>query len=246
MPQELPKEEEEEEEDQDQEEASAAGEEEPDPCSPQPGCPASPGPGRSRCSPDVLRGVRSELAGGARRRLSENRLAARPRALLPRIRHRALSLRPCPAPPPGPAPPPPSVPAPPPRPSTAGAMPPLRSHKPTVASLSPYTCLPPPGRMPQPLSTHRSHPDSADLLSALSQEEQDLIGPVVALGYPLHRAIRALQKTGRQSLSQAGEFLHLWEQFSDMGFQQERIKEVLLVHGNRCEQALEELVACAR
>lgn len=45
---------------------------------------------------------------------------------------------------------------------------------------------------------------------------------------------------------QAGEFLHLWEQFSDMGFQQERIKEVLLVHGNCREQALEELVACAR
>ncbi|KAK2496592.1 hypothetical protein MC885_000008, partial [Smutsia gigantea] len=138
----------------------------------------------------------------------------------------------------------------------------------------------PPGRTPQPLHTHRSHPDSADLLSALSQEEQDLIGPVVALGYPLHRAIRALQKIGRQSLSQflsylsacdqllrqgyeeglveeamemfqfsvsqAGEFLHLWEQFSDMGFQQEQIKEALLVHGNRCEQALEELVARAQ
>lgn len=132
MPQELPKEEVEEEEGQDQEEASSAGEEEPDPCGPQPGCPASPGPGRSRCSPDVLHGVRSELAG-ARRRLSEDKLAARPRALLPRIRHRALSLCPCPAPPPGPAPRLPSVPAPPPRPSTAGAVPPLRSHKPTVA-----------------------------------------------------------------------------------------------------------------
>ncbi|KAJ1079217.1 hypothetical protein K5549_018145, partial [Capra hircus] len=126
----------------------------------------------------------------------------------------------------------------------------------------------------------QSQPDSADLLSALSQEEQDLIGPVVALGYPLHRAIVALQKTGRQSLSQflsylsacdrllrqgyeeglvdeamemfqfsesqAGEFLRLSEQFSDMGFQQDRIKEVLLVHGNRREQALEELVACAQ
>lgn len=55
---------------------------------------------------------------------------------------------------------------------------------------------------PQPRAARRSQPDSADLLSALSQEEQDLIGPVVALGYPLHRAIVALQKTGRQSLSQ--------------------------------------------
>lgn len=72
-------------------------------------------------------------------------------------------------------------------------------------SLGPYTCLPPLGREPQPLLARRSHPDSADLLSALSQEEQDLIGPVVSLGYPLHRAIVALQKTGRQSLSQVSD-----------------------------------------
>ncbi|KAM9183525.1 ubiquitin-associated protein 1-like, partial [Dugong dugon] len=272
-----------EEEDEDEEEASSTSKnskEELGPCSPQPGSPASPGPGQRLCSLDVLRGVRSELAG-ARRRLSEGRLAAGPRALLHRFRgHRAQSLCPGPAPTQGPAPPPPRAPASPPRPSTAGAMPPLRSHKPTVASLSPYTCLPPPGGMPQPLDPHQLHPDSAaDLLSALSQEEQDLIGPVVALGYPLHRAIVALQKTGRQSLSQflsylsacdrllrqgyeeelveeamemfqfsesqAGEFLRLWEQFSDMGFRQDRIKEVLLVHGNRHEPALEELVACA-
>ncbi|XP_031308711.2 ubiquitin-associated protein 1-like [Camelus dromedarius] len=284
---------EEEEEDQEEEEPSSAREEEPDPCSPQPSSPGSPSPGHHRCSLDVLRGVRSELAG-ARRRLSEGKLAARPRDLLHRIRHRALSLCPEPAAPLGPVPPLPSAPTPspgpapslpstpvlPPRPSTAGAMPPLRRHKPTVASLSPHTCLPPPGQAPQPLSAHRLHPDSADLLSALSQEEQDLIGPVVALGYPVHRAIVALQKTGRQSLSQflsylsacdrllrqgyeeglveeamemfqfsesqAGEFLRLSEQFSDMGFQQDRIKEVLLVHGNRREQALEELVACAQ
>ena len=79
-------------------------------------------------------------------------------------------------------------------------------------SLSPHNCLPPPGQVAQPCAAHRPHPDSADLLSALSQEEQDLIGPVVALGYPLHRAIVALQKTGRQSLSQVsrGPELGLW------------------------------------
>ncbi|XP_054421652.1 ubiquitin-associated protein 1-like [Pteronotus mesoamericanus] len=274
-----PEEHPEEEEEEKEEETSRASEEKPRTCSPQPSVPASPGPGHHRCSLDVLRGMRSELAG-ARRKLSESRMASRPRALLQRIRHRALSLCPSPEPPQSPATPLPSAPAPPPRPSTAGAMPPLRSHKPTVASLSPYTCLPPLGREPEPLMAHRSHPDSADLLSALSQEEQDLIGPVVALGYPLHRAIVALQKTGRQSLSQflsylsacdrllrqgyeeglveeamemfqfsesqAGEFLRLWEQFSNMGFQQDRIKEVLLVHGNHREQALEELVACAQ
>ncbi|XP_004409460.1 PREDICTED: ubiquitin-associated protein 1-like [Odobenus rosmarus divergens] len=273
----LDQEEEEENQGEDHEEATSANEEEPGHCSPPSSSPASPGPGHPRCSLDLLRGVRSELAG-ARRRLSEGPLSVRPRALLHRVHHRALSLCPSPAPRPGSVPP--ADPAPPPRPCTAGAMPPLRSHKPTVASLSPYTCLPPLGGMPQHLSDCRSHPASADLLSALSQEEQDLIGPVVALGYPLHRAIGALQKTGRQSLSQflsylracdrllrqgyeerlveeamemfqfsesqAGEFLRLWAQFSDMGFQQDRIKEVLLVHGNRSEQALEELVACAQ
>ncbi|CAK7300482.1 Ubiquitin-associated protein 1-like [Vulpes lagopus] len=315
-------------EDRDQEEAASAEEEEPGPRSPPPGSPASPGPGPARYSLDVLRGVRSELAG-ARRRLSEGRLAARPRALLHRLRQRALSLCPGPAPPPAPAP------APPPRPGAAPAALHGRRRAPAAEpqahgreSLSPYTCLPPLGGVLQRPSACRSHPASADLLSALSQEEQDLIGPVVALGYPLHRAIGALQKTGRQSLSQrsalgllwswmvemyvsgtgwvaqvwmlkrmlrtaphwgllgpeailcflsylsacdrllrqgyeeglveeamemfqfsesqAGEFLRLWEQFSDMGFHQDRIKEVLLVHGNRSEQALEELVACAQ
>ncbi|XP_017203442.1 ubiquitin-associated protein 1-like isoform X1 [Oryctolagus cuniculus] len=264
--QEQPEEEEEEKVGEDEEGVSSGSEEE---------------PGPRRGSLGALSGVRSEPAG-TRRRLSEGRLAARPRTLLPRPRgQRALSLC-CSGPAPAPAAPLADAPVLPQRPSTAGAMPPLRSHKPTVASLSPYTCLPPPGEAPQPLHHHRSQPDAAaaDLLSALSQEEQDLIGPVVALGYPLGRAIVALQKTGRQSLSQflgylsacdrllrqgyeeglvdeamemfqfsesqAGEFLRLWEQFSDMGFQQERIKEVLLVHGNRREQALEELVACAQ
>ncbi|XP_055984031.1 ubiquitin-associated protein 1-like [Sorex fumeus] len=43
---------------------------------------------------------------------------------------------------------------------------------------------------------------------------------------------------------QARELLRLWEQFSDMGFQQDRIREVLLVHGPCRERALEELVSC--
>ncbi|XP_055453532.1 ubiquitin-associated protein 1-like [Psammomys obesus] len=257
--------------------STSASEEEVDSSNAPLGSPTS----HRRCSLDVLRHMRSGLAG-AGRRLSESKLAACPRALLHRFRdHRALSLHASLAPAPGPAPQPPDVPELPPRPSTAGAMPPLRSHKPMVASLSRYTCLPPLRETPQPLISCGVHPDPAnDLLSALTKEEQDLIGPVVALGYPLGRAIVALQKTGRQSLSQflsylsacerllrqgydealvdeamemfqfsehqAGEFLRLWQQFSDMGFQQDRIKEVLLVHGNQREQALEELVACAQ
>ncbi|XP_009278770.1 PREDICTED: ubiquitin-associated protein 1-like [Aptenodytes forsteri] len=170
------------------------------------------------------------------------------------------------------------VPAPP---ATAVPVPPIKRHKPTVPSLSPYARLPPastPASTPaRPLGSHRSQPDSAaDLLSALSQEERDLIEPVIALGYPTHKAILTLQKTGRQSLSQflsylgacdrllkqgyeegqveeamemfqysekkAAEFLHLLAQFNDMGFQQNEIKEVLLLCGNQREKALEELV----
>ncbi|KAM9275901.1 ubiquitin-associated protein 1-like isoform 1-T2 [Morus bassanus] len=166
-------------------------------------------------------------------------------------------------------------------PAVAMPIPPIKQHKPTVPSLSPYTCLPPastPASTPErPLSSHRSQQDSAaDLLSALSQEERDLIEPVIALGYPTRKAILTLQKTGRQSLSQflsylgacdrllkqgyeegqveeamemfqysekkAAEFLHLLAQFNDMGFQQNEIKEVLLLCGNQREKALEELV----
>ncbi|XP_042712517.2 ubiquitin-associated protein 1-like isoform X2 [Chrysemys picta bellii] len=128
-------------------------------------------------------------------------------------------------------------------PAAARSIPPIRNHKPTVASLSPYSCLPPPSAALRHPSSHRTHPDStADLLSALSQEERDLIEPVIALGYPIRRAIIALQKTGRQSLGQAAEFLHLLVQFKDMGFQQAEIKEVLLLYENHRDKALEELM----
>lgn len=74
-----------------------------------------------------------------------------------------------------------------------------------LQSLSPYACLPPASAPARPPSSCRSQPDpAADLLSALSQEERDLIEPVIALGYPTHKAILTLQKTGRQSLSQVG------------------------------------------
>ncbi|XP_055363420.1 ubiquitin-associated protein 1-like isoform X2 [Betta splendens] len=117
---------------------------------------------------------------------------------------------------------------------------------------------------------------SAELLSALSLEERELLGAITAQGYPLHTAIIALQKTGRQTPDQvlrylmacdhlcqlgydmsqveealemfqncetkAKEFLHLLSQFNEMGFQQNAIKEVLLVHENHRERALEELM----
>nr|XP_046227755.1 ubiquitin-associated protein 1-like isoform X2 [Scatophagus argus] len=116
----------------------------------------------------------------------------------------------------------------------------------------------------------------AELLLALSPEERELLGDITARGYPLHMAIIALQKMGRQTPDQilsylvacdhlcqlgydmaqveealemfqncerkAKEFLHLLSQFNEMGFHQNTIKEVLLVHENHRERALEELM----
>ncbi|XP_038041186.2 ubiquitin-associated protein 1-like [Anas platyrhynchos] len=239
---------------------------------------ASPDTGKQRRSLVLFNNMKNELEA-ARRKLAAlvhplNRATAEsgglpePPALPQRSRNnRSLKYGPAasiscvgglvPAPPPGPAAP----------------MPPIRKHKPTVPSLSPYTCLPP----ARPLASRKTKPDSAtDLLAALSQEERDLIEPVIALGYPARKAILTLQKTGRQSLGQflgylracdrllkqgyeegqveeamemfqysekkAAEFLHLLAQFNDMGFQQNEIKEVLLLCGNQRDKALEELM----
>ncbi|XP_054692180.1 ubiquitin-associated protein 1-like isoform X1 [Grus americana] len=243
--------------------------------------PASPDPSKQRRSMVIFNNMKNELEA-ARRKLAAlvhplNRATTESRGVpvprpLPQHPRTSRSVKY------GPAPDVSQlgtlVPAPP---AVAAPIPPIKRHKPTVPSLSPYACLPPASTPARPLSSHRSQPDSAaDLLSALSQEERDLIEPVIALGYPARKAILTLQKTGRQSLSQflsylgacdrllkqgyeegqveeamemfqysekkAAEFLHLLAQFNDMGFQQNEIKEVLLLCGNQREKALEELV----
>ncbi|XP_029991529.1 ubiquitin-associated protein 1-like [Sphaeramia orbicularis] len=117
---------------------------------------------------------------------------------------------------------------------------------------------------------------AAELLSALTQEERELLETITEKGYPLRTAILALQKTGYRSPekilkylvacerlvqlgydegqveealemfqnceTKAAEFLRLLAQFNEMGFQQSAIKEVLLVHENHREKALEELM----
>lgn len=117
---------------------------------------------------------------------------------------------------------------------------------------------------------------SAELLSALSEEERELLETITGRGFPLRTAILALQKTGyhnpqkilkylvaserlcelgyaeaqveeafdmfQNCESQAAEFLHLLTQFNEMGFQPNAIKEVLLLHENHRERALEELM----
>uniref|UniRef100_A0A670JD64 Ubiquitin associated protein 1 like n=1 Tax=Podarcis muralis TaxID=64176 RepID=A0A670JD64_PODMU len=132
------------------------------------------------------------------------------------------------------APTPPTTPCCSPRPLTAaGLVPPIQKHKPTVASLSPYSCLPPPPGVQQLCGSHRTHPDStADLLSALSQEERDLIEPVLALGYPIRRAILALQKTGRQSLGQFLSYLSACDKLLKQGYEEAQVEEAMEMFQN--------------
>ncbi|XP_034032074.1 ubiquitin-associated protein 1-like isoform X2 [Thalassophryne amazonica] len=61
------------------------------------------------------------------------------------------------------------------------------------------------------------------------------------LGYDEAQVEEALEMF-QNCESKAAEFLHLLTQFNEMGFQQNAIKEVLLVHGNHRERALEELM----
>ncbi|KAG8440747.1 hypothetical protein GDO86_006475 [Hymenochirus boettgeri] len=158
------------------------------------------------------------------------------------------------------------------RPNSAGSIPPIQSHKPTTNCLSPYTCLPP--------TRHHRSDSSGDLLLAFSQEERDIMKSLTSLGYPLRRAMIAMQKMGGQNLEQvlgylgatdrlckvgyeealveeamemfqnsetkAAEYLRLLLQFHDMGFQQDDIKEVLLVYDNHRDRSLEELMSRAQ
>uniref|UniRef100_A0A674IJ39 Ubiquitin associated protein 1 like n=1 Tax=Terrapene triunguis TaxID=2587831 RepID=A0A674IJ39_9SAUR len=180
----------------------------------------------------LFNNMKNELEEAKKKASVERNLAPRPFSLYQRSRSsRNLSYGPAsdvslmgtltPTPPPTPC-------CSPRTPSAARSIPPIRNHKPTVASLSPYSCLPPPSAALRHPSSHRTHPDStADLLSALSQEERDLIEPVIALGYPIRRAIIALQKTGRQSLGQFLSYLSACDRLLKQGYEEGQVEEAM-------------------
>lgn len=63
---------------------------------------------------------------------------------------------------------------------------------------------------------------------------------------PLHHChITSFGKYVNVYLSQALEFLELMSRFGEMGFERDAIKEVLLVHNNDQDKALEDLMARA-
>ncbi|XP_061564563.1 ubiquitin-associated protein 1-like [Cololabis saira] len=61
------------------------------------------------------------------------------------------------------------------------------------------------------------------------------------MGYDMAQVEEALEMF-HNCETKAQEFLHLLRQFNEMGFQQNAIKEVLLVHDNHRDRALEELM----
>ncbi|KAI5101246.1 ubiquitin-associated protein 1-like isoform X1 [Silurus meridionalis] len=61
------------------------------------------------------------------------------------------------------------------------------------------------------------------------------------LGYDKTQVEEALEMF-QNCETKAAEFLHLLTQFHEMGFQPNAIKEVLLMHENHCDRALEELM----
>ncbi|XP_008117641.2 ubiquitin-associated protein 1-like [Anolis carolinensis] len=125
-----------------------------------------------------------------------------------------------------------------PRPLTAaGGVPPVQRHKPTVPSLSPYSCLP--GVQRAPVSEKYQPDSTSDLLSALSQEERDLIEPVLALGYPIRRAILALQKTGSQSLGQFLSYLSACDKLLKQGYEEAQVEEAMEMFQNSEKKASE-------
>ncbi|RXM92954.1 Programmed cell death protein 7 [Acipenser ruthenus] len=69
-----------------------------------------------------------------------------------------------------------------------------------------------------------------------SKEEEEEEKPVIPPDLNIPDFLSILDET------QAAEFLNLLTQFHEMGFQQNEIKEVLLVHENHRERALEELM----
>ncbi|XP_029437088.1 ubiquitin-associated protein 1 isoform X2 [Rhinatrema bivittatum] len=83
-----------------------------------------------------------------------------------------------------------------------------------------------------------------DLLQALSSSERQCVETIVSMGYSYENVMRAMQKQG-QNVEQTTAFLQLMSKFKEMGFEQKDIKEVLLLHNNDQDKALEDLMARA-
>ncbi|XP_061532061.1 ubiquitin-associated protein 1-like [Phycodurus eques] len=119
------------------------------------------------------------------------------------------------------------------------------------------TAGPPPGRVQQqrpssagPVIKNRKQKafrtggflDSAtELLSALSQEERELLEAVTDKGYPLRTAILALQKTGYNSPDKLSKYLAACNHLCELGYDEAQVEEALEMFQN-CESKAAEFL----
>ncbi|XP_029318351.1 ubiquitin-associated protein 1-like isoform X2 [Cottoperca gobio] len=108
--------------------------------------------------------------------------------------------------------------------NTVDRLPSINSHNTT------HTCLSPDSRR----TSSSGWDSSAELLSALSPEERELLGAVTARGYPLRTAIIALQKTGPQTLDQILSYLLACDHLCQLGYDMTLVEEALEMFQN-CE-----------
>ncbi|XP_028285840.1 ubiquitin-associated protein 1-like [Parambassis ranga] len=84
--------------------------------------------------------------------------------------------------------------------------------------------------------------DSAtELLSALSQEERELLETITEQGYPLRTAILALQKTGYRSPEKILKYLVASDRLCELGYDEAQVEEALEMFQN-CESKAAEFL----
>uniref|UniRef100_A0A3B5BC00 Ubiquitin-associated protein 1-like n=1 Tax=Stegastes partitus TaxID=144197 RepID=A0A3B5BC00_9TELE len=84
--------------------------------------------------------------------------------------------------------------------------------------------------------------DSAtELLSALSQEERELLETITEKGYPLRTAILALQKTGYRSPDKVLKYLVASDRLCELGYDEAQVEEALEMFQN-CESKAAEFL----
>ncbi|KAM4582758.1 ubiquitin-associated protein 1 isoform 2-T2 [Fundulus diaphanus] len=81
-------------------------------------------------------------------------------------------------------------------------------------------------------------------LLSMTPSERQCVETLVGMGYSYEEVLRAMQRQG-QNVEQALQYLQLMSRFGEMGFERDAIKEVLLVHNNDQDKALEDLMARA-
>ncbi|XP_048885892.1 ubiquitin-associated protein 1-like isoform X3 [Brienomyrus brachyistius] len=124
----------------------------------------------------------------------------------------------------------------------------VAQHSATHWHLSRPLCLGSPG--PCASSTSRDLAPSSTVQTSRLEQHQTAVqvlryllscDRLCELGHDMAEVQEALEMF-QNCETKAAEFLHLLAQFDEMGFQQNTIKEVLLVHENHRERALEELM----